>query len=356
MFEALDSLLDHFLAEGIPGYDCIVYQNGAPIYRRTKGVSDREAQTPMRGDERFNIYSCSKPITCTAALQLAERGLFRLDDPLSAYMPEFAEMTVRTETGLRKAARPITIRNLFTMTAGFSYNTSSPSLRRVAAQTDGRCPTVETMRALAAEPLLFDPGDRWEYSLCHDVLAALVEVVSGQRYGAYVAEHIFAPLGMTHSTFLLPDAELDTVAAQYKGVDGGIQNCGKQIQPYKLGSEFESGGAGCVSTLEDYIRFLEGLRTGALLRPETRAAMIANQLSPQAAESYWHAARYGYGLGVRCPKPGCSTDFGWGGAAGAVLAIDLAAGMSLFYVQHVLNPPNNSKKLDIVNTALAALR
>lgn len=356
MMEALDALLDHFLTEGVPGYDCIIYQNGAPIYRRTKGVSDLATQTPMNGYERYNIYSCSKPITCTAALQLAERGMFRLNDPLSAYMPEFAEMTVRTKSGCRKAARPITIRYLFTMTAGFSYDTNAPALRKVAARTGGRYPTVETMRALAEEPLLFDPGDRWQYSLCHDVLAALVEVVSGQRFGDYVRTHIFAPLGMNHSTFSLPDAELDTVATQYKCVDGVIEDCGKQIQPFKLGTDFESGGAGCVSTLEDYIRFLEGLRTDALLRPETRAAMIADQLSPRATPYFWQHERYGYGLGVRCPKSGCSTDFGWGGAAGATLAVDLTAGVSLFYVQHVLNPPNDAEKQDIVKTALNALR
>ncbi len=136
---------------------------------------------------------------------------------------------------------------------------------------------------------MFEPGERWEYSLCHDVLAAL-------------------------------------------------EVCPKTIL-YKLGSEYESGGAGCVSTVDDYIKFLEGLRTGKLLETETIELMTTNYLTEEQRESYW-VKEYGYGLGVRCSMGDDDiTDFGWGGAAGSYLFIDPKNEITAFYAQHVLNSP-----------------
>ena len=178
-------------------------------------------------------------------MQLWEKGLFSLDDKLSEYMPEFNEMSVRVEGGIKKAERPILIKHLFKMTAGFDYNARLQSIKEAQAATGGRCPTREVMKYLAKEPLCFEPGEHWNYSLCHDVLAALVEVVSGMRFSEYVKKNIFNPLGMNHSTFLLPDCELDTLASQYR-FDAETKktvNCGKNIQGYKFGTEYESGGA-----------------------------------------------------------------------------------------------------------------
>lgn len=342
MFEPLISVLDEFVGTGVVGSDCVVYQDGKEIFRRQTGCAEAETNRPLTGKERYNLYSCSKPITVTAALQLYEKGLYKLDDPISLYLPEFAEMTVKEGDTLRKAQTPITIRHLFTMTAGLSYDTNSPGVQRAREATGGRCPTRETMKYLAQDPLLFEPGTRWNYSFCHDVLAALVEVLSGERFGEYVREHIFDPLGMKDSTFLLPDSELSTITPQYRfnTPDGSRLNCGPAIQLYKLGSEYESGGAGLISTLEDYIKFAEALRTGVLLRPETVKLLSTDQLSPQVRPTYSGSA-YGYGLGFRCPldNPGSFTDFGWGGYAGAYLCIDLPRRISFFYVQHGIRSP-----------------
>ena len=179
MFENLSAVLDSFIEAGIPGNDCIVRVNGDVAYRRFRGVSDREKGIPMNGAERYNIYSCSKLITVVCALQLYEKGAFRLDDPLAEYMPEFAEMTVRSPDGVRPAEHLITLRQLFTMTAGLDYNTSSSQLNDAFRETEGRCPTRETMKYLARRPLSFEPGAHWQYSFCHDVLAALVELAGG---------------------------------------------------------------------------------------------------------------------------------------------------------------------------------
>lgn len=345
MLEKLDKILDGFTEMGIPGYDCIVMKDGEVVYRRMDGFSDYERTVPVNGKEIYNVYSCSKPVTCTAALQLLEQGKYRLTDKLSDYMPEFENMTVQTENGTRPAARPILIKDLFTMTSGFNYGIGWPVRERMRKETDCTCATREVMKELAKVPLIFDPGDHWEYGLSHDILAGLVEVVSGERFGEYVRKHIFQPLGMKNSTFLLDSSKVDTVCAQYKfdAESGEYRSIGKEIEAYKFGSLYESGGAGMISTVEDYIKFLEAMRVGdIILKNETIELMATNMLTEEQGRTYWRVENYGYGLGVRCPKEGKSFDFGWGGAAGAYLLIDRIHNVTMFYAQHVLSSPNGA--------------
>ena len=346
MFEKLEKLMDGFLEQKVPGYDCVIYKDGKCIYRHSNGYADLENKLPIKGDERYNIYSCSKVITCTAALQLYEKGLFDLDDTLSKYLPEFEHMTVEAEGEILPAKNSITIRHLFTMTAGLNYDRDTYWIKKGIEETGGKCPTREMMKYIARMPLHFEPGTHYCYSLCHDVLAALVEVLSGERFGEYVRKNIFVPAGMTKTTFNLPDDELDTVAINYKYYPetDELKPMGRNIQEgFKFGSEYESGGAGCVSTVDDYIKFLEALRKCILLKRETIDLMQTNQLSESQLKEYWKED-YGYGLGVRCPIEGQpNTDFGWGGAAGAKLAIDMVHNVTMFYVQHVMNPPNDGR-------------
>lgn len=119
---SLSAFLDSFLEKGVPGYDCIVYQDGKQVFRKYDGFADVDTKVPISGKEKYFLYSCSKPITCTAALQLFERGLFRLEDPLCEYISEFSNMTVQTATGIVPAKNVIKIKDLFTMSAGFSYD------------------------------------------------------------------------------------------------------------------------------------------------------------------------------------------------------------------------------------------
>lgn len=333
----LDQMLQGFLEMGLPFFDCMVMKDGVCVYRRLGGSMEGRAPT---GKELYHIYSCSKLITCTAALQLWEKGLFRLDDPLADYMPEFANMSVAAGDQTVPAAHPITIRQLFTMTAGFSYNLASPMIQRCRQETGGACPTVTLMRYLAKEPLLFQPGERWEYSLCHDVLAALVEVLAGTSFGAYVKEHIFDVAGMPHSTFLPSEHEIDALCPKYRYQEqtGRVEVCEK-TNAYRLGYAYESGGAGCTSTVEDYVAFLEALRTDRLLRHETVDLMATNQLTDaqRAMPSYWVQGKRGYGLGQQCPAWDCPRpDFGWGGAAGAHYFVDRKNGLVAYLGTHVL--------------------
>ena len=357
MFTKLVQKLDSFIEMGIPGYDCIVYRKGECVFRHFSGYSDTLNKIPINGKEVYNLYSCSKFITCAAALMLYEKGLFKLEDKLSDYMPEFEEMCVKTSDGIKKAKKSITIENLFCMTAGFSYDLNSPMIIKCKEETNGKCQTRELMKYLAKEPLLFEPGEGWEYSLCHDVLAALVEVVSGMRFGEFVKENIFKPLGMENSTFLLDDSHLDIVSTQYTFNDETKRSeiCPKTIV-YKFGTEYESGGAGCISTAEDYIKFLEGLRTGKLLKPETVNLMSTNRLTSEQLKSYY-VKNYGYGLGVRCSMGNDNiTDFGWGGAAGAYAFVDVKNKISAFYVQHVLNSPNTDYRRELAPIIQEALK
>ena len=357
MFNELTAFLNSFVRDGAPGYDLAIWQNGKEIFRHQNGYTNVEKKLPVAGNERYNLYSCSKPITVTAALMLHEEGLYRLDDPLYAVLPEFRHMTVQDGDGVREAKNPIRMRDLFAMTAGFSYDLNTPALKRAKEETGGRCQTREVMPYFAETPLCFDPGTHWRYSACHDVLAAAVEVMAGERFGDFVSRRIFKPLGMTRSTYCLDDEELHTVTEQYRydSTSGVAKNCGKTLGVFKLGTEYESGGAGCISTVEDYMRFMEGLRTGALLSKKTLTLMHTDCLDENTRPDFWHNKAYGYGLGVRCPLSGGATDFGWDGAAGSYMAIERELGLSVFYATHLLSPPIALPRLQIIDFIKRAL-
>ncbi len=334
-----------------PTHDCIVKKDGETVARiigRDETVHKRE----LTGKEKYNLYSCSKPITCVVALTLYEKGKFALDDDLAEYLPEFGDMLVRSGCGAFPAKNKIKVRDLFTMTAGFDYNTDSPAIRRFKADTDGKCPTALFPKYLAAEPLSFEPRTSWEYSLCHDVLVCLVEKVTGENFDDYARKVVFDPLGMKNTTYRLVADEEKSEQYMWNETEKRPIPCGNDIKWYKFGSEYESGGAGAVSTVEDYIAFLEGLRTGKIIRPDTLALMSEDRLDDLTRHAYCGAEGYGYGLGVRVPLVGSSrTDIGWGGAAGSFLALDVRNGISVFCALHTLCSPIAARRGEIIECA-----
>lgn len=353
MFENVKKLLDLSVEVGTPAMEVSVFHNGEPVFYERRGVRD-EAGTPLGEKELYNVYSCSKFITCTAAMKLYETGAFRLEDDLADYISAFGDMKVKKNGGTFKAERRIKVGNIFDMTAGLSYYLESPEVMRGVKETEGKCPTVKMMDYIAEMPLEFEPGERWNYSLCHDVVAALVEVISGMRFGEYVKREIFDKLGMCDTTYLLPDEKLDRVCEQYR-FDRPMHkyvNIGKRTHRYRIGEEYESGGAGCVMTVADYMKFLEGMRCGKILKPETIELMKRNRLSDEQRKTYWGAAEYGYGLGVRTPlASGKRTDYGWGGAAGAFASVDDVNGITLYYSQHVIASPLAPVRKDFIEAA-----
>ncbi len=351
MFENTKKLLDVSMGMGSPAAEVCIYHKGKEVFRERRGVSD-ESGTALKGNELYNIYSCSKFITCTAALKLYEEGKFSLDDDIADYIPAFGDMTVKKESGIYKAEKRIKIHQLFTMTSGLNYNCGSEEVAEGKKMTDGKCPTVEMMKYIAKIPLSFEPGETWNYSLSHDVIGALIEVVSGKRFGEYVKDLIFDPLGMKDSTYLLSPERLPEVCEQYIYEEGKYVNTGKEIQIYKLGSEYESGGAGVVSTVNDYMLFLEAMRLGKILNEETQALMTQNHITDEQRKTYWGSANYGYGLGIRVPLgDGKRTDYGWGGAAGAFAAVDPINDITVYYSQHVRKSPFAPIRKDFIEAA-----
>jgi CubicO group peptidase (beta-lactamase class C family) len=357
MFEQTKALCQHFLDMGIPCFDLIVYKDGECVLRHMGGYAIPESKIPVSGKEKYHIFSCSKLITCAAAMQLWEKGMFSLEDNLSDYLPAFAEMTVKTEDGTRKAKNPIKILHLFQMTSGMNYAMHTPELEAYYSIPGNHCPTVKTVNMFARTPLEFEPGEGWKYGLSHDVLGALVEVLSGEKFENYVKAHIFDPLAMEHSTFLHPLEDWEGFANMY------CYNTETKTfdQAWRfwchLGKEYAGGGGGCISTVEDYIKFLEALRVGdVILKKETIAMMSTNQLTGQPREIYTSSHSGNYGLGMRTPYDDpTQTDFGWGGAAGAYASVDPKLGISFYYSQHVLNAPNRHLRKWLYKTIRADL-
>ena len=358
-FTRLDRFLDSLWDLGIPGGECLIYQKRKPVYRHDYGYADKESKTKITPETLFNIYSQTKISTCVAALQLYEQGKFLLTDPLSEYLPEFRDMTVSSEVSPGKweivpAKNKLYIHNLFSMSSGYTYNCESEEIKAEKERTGGCSTTLEMVRAMAKTPLAFEPGTQWCYGLSHDILAGLVEVVSGKRFGDFLKENIFDPLGMKNTGMLPDETILARMASQYiyNRQKKSADKIGKE-NTFCLGSQYESGGAGLYSCVDDYIQLADALANGGLglsgnriLSCRTVDLMRTNRLCPEMLKTYdWDAlAGYGYGLGVRTmidPAKGGALspvgEFGWSGAAGAYFLADPENELAVFYVQHMID-------------------
>lgn len=366
-FELLKDFMDSLTGWIIPWNSAVVYKDGKRVFEYNSGFTDREAGTKPDGNDVIYIYSCSKPVTVTAALQLYEQGKFLLTDPLYEYIPEYKDMYIGI--GRRKAKESITMRNLFTMTAGLSYNTGTPAFEKARILTGGKMDTLTVAKCIAEDPLQFEPGDGWSYSLCHDVLAAAVEVISGMRFSEYVKQNIFDPLDMRNSCYHLPEEKKGLMARQYIYDSGGAKDVVTMQQSENspgvlrdagnenslvFGENYDSGGAGIITTVNDYALFAAAMANGGkgingnrILAPGTVELLKTNQLDDRQMGDYnWKRLRgYGYGLGVRTMMDralsgsnGSIGEFGWGGAAGANIIMDTEENLAVFYAHYMLNP------------------
>ena len=352
-FDALTAYLDSLSAVGIPGCDLVVYRNHERIYRHFSGFRDREADIPMDGREVYWIFSASKVHTCTAALQLLEKNAIGLDDPVADYLPAYGLLSVIENGRVRAAQEVMTLRHLFAMQGGLNYDLATPSIQKALLYSGNAADTRTLVDAFAEEPLTFDPGRHFQYSLCHDVLAAVVEVVSGMKFSAYLKKNIWDRLGICETGFVLPEALKGRLAQQYmydeaaqtsRVHENGNTNC------YQLSPNYESGGAGLYSTVDDYILLSDALACGGvgatgkrILKPETIDLMRTNQQYDACMDDFRRNVNrpgYGYGLGVRTLMDksfsrGPAGEFGWDGAANAYTMIDPENGLSAFYGAHV---------------------
>jgi CubicO group peptidase (beta-lactamase class C family) len=335
---------DFFKAEAerrsAAGYVLMVARGGRLAYSTAVGMRDCERPLPMTLVTRFRIASMTKPITSVAVLMLYEEGRFHLDDPVSRFLPEFTD--ARVYTGLdadgafitEPVKKPVTIRHLLTHTAGLGYlggyDPTTPLGKAYGALPMASPGTLaEKIRAIAALPLYSQPGESWRYSFADDVLGRLVEVVSGMPFERFLKSRLFEPLGMTHTGFYLPAADLPLLAAVCKHTPTG------DLAPSDLPlgspadtSRWPSGGGGLVSTAGDYLRFAQMLSNGGslggkrYLSPVTVALMTSNHVPEDALFKYWGADSkgLGYGLGVAViidaassPQADFAGDYSWGG-------------------------------------------
>jgi CubicO group peptidase (beta-lactamase class C family) len=361
--EKLHPLLKSFVDKGPAGCACSVTYQGETRFEDYVGLQDLESAKPITADTIYRIYSMSKVVTCVAALMLYERGLFLLNDPLEEYLPEFKDpkvyrMTEKGEKYITSATRSIRITDLFTMTSGLTYegdgNETEREVKKVMQllRRDNTFNVRKLSEALAKIPLAFDPGTEWRYGLSHDVLGALIEVLSGKTFGEFLSEEIFQPLSMNDTFFKIPDEKKHRLCSLYvRNEEGSLLKNTRLDEQYQPGTLFESGGAGLLSTLSDYSTFAHMLANGGeldgvrILGRKTVELMSTNHLTSDQLSFYnWdYLAGYGYGLGVRTmksPAAGGSNssigEFGWSGLAGTWVLIDPKEKLSAVYMQQMM--------------------
>jgi CubicO group peptidase (beta-lactamase class C family) len=282
--ERIGREIERSIADGeLPGAVALVVRDGKVVYQEAFGYADLASKTPMRVDTIFRIASMTKPITTVGVMMLYEEGHFRLNDPVSEFLPEFTEMRVISEMNedgtiaeTVPAKRPIRIIDLLSHASGLSYPFNPDRLQKTYRQagivdsvTASDTVLAEQVRLIAAQPLLFEPGSGFRYSLATDVLGRLIEVVSGQSLDRFFFERIFEPLGMVDTYFYLPESEVARLATLYAHVDerGLVVSQGDESEikldnpnfPVEGARSHFSGGAGLSSTVNDYARFAQML-------------------------------------------------------------------------------------------------
>jgi len=348
-FKNLTAYLDNLDKNNVPSYRMQVYRNHEKLFDYFNATD--ELYESEKDKKYYYIFSATKVITCTALMQLVENGKIGLDDAVSEYLPEFAELHVRPN--YKKAESIMTVRHLMSMQSGLHYGLSDKAILDIKAKTDNKATTRQIAEAISKQELLFEPGTDYNYSLSHDVLAAIIEVVSGMKFSEYLNKNIFEPVGMTDTGFHANEEIMSKMHAQF-GINPytHFATLTPAVCIYKLSDNHESGGAGLYSTVDDYAKFVDALASGEtvsgkkLLKPETVEIMKTNQLCEKGLKTYRMTPTkvgYGYGLGVRTlmDRKAASSyapngEYGWDGAAGQFNMIDTENHISLVYGQHVL--------------------
>jgi len=353
----------------IPGSLALVARHGKVCYFDAAGMRDVERGTPMTQDTICRIYSMTKPITSIAIMTLFERGLFALDDPVHRFIPQWRDLRVRTAGSYplfetRTCERPMTIRDLLMHTSGLTYDflratNIDYAYRKLQVGNPLPGNTLQGMiDTLAQLPLEFSPGERWNYSVATDVLAYLIEVISGMSFPDYLSEVIFKPLGMVDTAFTIEDSKVDRFASCYE------RNLKKEMQLNDDGQDSQyrdrtlySGGGGLVSTANDYLRFCLMLQNGGTLEDQriigsrTLKLMTSNHLpggvdlTEYATGSFSETSYQGVGFGLGFAQavnpiangsPASRGSFYWGGLASTLFWVDPAEELSVIFMTQLI--------------------
>lgn len=365
----IDKVFQQYVDENrIGGAVGLVLQDGKPIYERAAGWADKEAGTRMAPNTIFRIASQTKAITSVAILSLMEEGKLNITDPVSRFIPSFASSRVAVGNGARvdivPVKRPITIRDLLTHTAGISYGTEPTIASQYQAKGLGPAagfgwftadkdePICDTMERLGTLPFVAQPGEAWVYGYNTDILGCIVEKASGTPLDVFIKTRLTGPLGMKDTQFFLPPDQRSRLAAVYShGSDGKIVRApdGPRGQGAYVDGPRKSfaGGAGLLSTAQDYAHFLEMIRRGGaidgvrILSPRTVALMTTNQVGALHSPS---GMGYGYGFETTDRYGANGMDsagaFGWAGAYSSTYRVDPESHLVVVFMVQIL--PNTT--------------
>ncbi len=344
----------------VKGGSAYVLKNGRPIFRMNAGMADEARGIKWENDTIVRLYSMTKPITAAAAMILLDRGKMDLFDKVSWFIPGFRDQKVLTENGTVPVSREVCVKDLLDMTSGLCYpDRSFPAgsvmqdlydkiCEEVAAGTP--TDTIGYANRIGQQPLAFQPGDRWMYGTSADVLGAVIEVASGKKFGDFLREELFEPLGMKDTDFWVPEEKLGRFAEIYQEDNGRLVPCLWQhlglTYLCRKPPEFQSGGAGLCSTMDDYAAFAEmllneGVYNGRrILSRNAVRFMTSNQLSQHQLRTFDWEQNIGCGYGNLMHiatdegKAGISThlgEYGWDGWLGCFWANDPRDGYTFLY-------------------------
>lgn len=385
-------LRENYVEPGkIPGCQVLVSRHGIPAYFESMGLMDRERGKAMRDDTIFRIYSMTKPITSVALMMLWEEGRFQLTDPIHRFIPSWRDQRVWQEgVGDEMVTRPPlaapTMQHILSHTAGLTYGGLLPGLETPVDEAYQGLGVArgqgETLREFADKlgrvPLLYDPGQRWCYSLATDVCGALVEIISGQPFEVFLQERILQPLGMVDTGFRVADEQVDRFAACYMRLPDKrlILEDDPETSHYRHKRNFFSGGGGLVGTTTDYMAFCEMLRQGGqyngyqLLGRRTLELMTANHLlggqslAQMALGAFSETANAGVGFGlgfastldeVASASVGAG-DFYWGGRASTIFWVDPEEDLQVIFMTQLIPSSTFNFRGQLKNIVYGALK
>ena len=363
--QRIDDYFQRFVDDGtIAGAVSLVARNGSVVHHSAVGWKYREENLPMSTDTIFTLMSMTKPVVSAALMMLFEEGRFRLDDPISDWIPEYANHQVYISEGPRARtipeARPVTIRHVLTHTSGLTLNPQNKGLSEediswITNNGEGFDTLGERVARAALIPGAFHPGDEWQYGSSTDYVAVLVEKISGQSIDEFLKERIFEPLGMNDTHYYVPEEKLDRVAAVYRPVPGDPSELvrGPEVTPAR---NYFPGVAGLNGTSSDYFKFAQMILNGGeldgvrLLGRKTVDLMLQNHTGDK--EIYIRGPGYGFGLGFGVlENPEVSYDFlskgsyGWGGAYGTLYFADpVEEVVGLMFIQLPGHTPLNIRQ------------
>ena len=354
-FTQVKRLVDTMPERGIPFFELIVTKDGQEVFRHRVGNSDPKQEKPFEKDDLYWLFSATKVVTCVCAMRLVDEGKINLSDPVSKYIPSFANLTVRQADGSVKPCKTVmTVEHLFTMTGGIGPDHESMEALSKTFNKNPDASTFDVVSGFADTPLYFEPGTRYQYGFCHDALGAVIEVASGMRLSEYVQKYVLDPLGMKNTGYRPTEEQKKRFTATYRyDNSNGTSELIPTENKFMLAPNYDSGGAGLFSCAEDYIKFITVLANGGttkdgycLLSEDAIKQMEVNRLCPEALRDFVNGRLHGYGWGL-CGRVHMNPvyslskssvgEFGWDGMAGCFSMVDRKNKTAIFYGMSVVN-------------------